>query len=219
MPKKYVILSFMIMAGFFLSPAAARTEDPPQTVKLAAPETEGGMPLMRALQQRRSLREFTSEELSGQELSNLLWAAFGVNRSDSGKRTAPSAVNWQEIDVFVAMKTGLYLYRAGDHSLNLVLAEDIRSLTGNQDFVKQAPVNLIFVADYDKITRGDENQKLFYSAADTGFISQNVYLFCASEGLGTVVRGLVDREPLAEKMKLRPNQKIVFAQTVGHIPQ
>lgn len=219
MQKKTFLISLVILTGLIFSPAAAPAEDPPQTVKLAAPETDGGMPLMRALKQRRSVRTFSSEELSGQELSNLLWAAFGVNRSDSGKRTAPSAVNWQEIDVFVAMKNGLYLYRAGDHSMNLILDEDVRRLTGNQDFVGQAPVNLIFVADYNKITRGDENQKMFYSAADTGFISQNVYLYCASAGLGTVVRGLVDREPLAEKMKLLPNQRIIFAQTVGRIPQ
>lgn len=194
-------------------------QDSPRKIKLVPPNREGGIPLMDALRLRKSVRDFSEKELSDQDLSNLLWAAFGINRPDSGKRTAPSAVNWQEIDIFLAMKSGLYLYHASDHSISCVLPEDIRTLTGKQDFVGQAPVNLIFVADYDKISRADESQKLFYSAADTGFISQNVYLFCASEKLGTVVRGLVDREALSKKMGLRPNQKIVFAQTVGYIPK
>jgi len=218
MIRKNTFIS-IALAGFLLIPAAAGAQEPLQTEKLVAPEMEGGLPLMKALRLRKSVRDFSPKELTDQDLSNLLWAAFGINRPESGKRTAPSAVNWQEIDIFVAMKTGLYLYLPVDHSLNLVLAEDIRALTGGQDFVKQAPVNLIYVADYNKITRADESQKMFYSAADTGFISQNVYLFCASEGLGTVVRGLVNREPLAEKMKLSPNRKIVFAQTVGYIPR
>jgi SagB-type dehydrogenase family enzyme len=125
-------------------------------------------------------------------------------------------VNWQEIDIYVAMAEGLYLYDAKAHSLSLVLAVDIRAQTGTQSFVKNAPVNLIYVADFSKITRADENVKIFYSAADTGFISQNVYLFCASEGLATVVRGLVDKTALAEVMNLRDDQKVILAQSVGY---
>jgi len=145
----------------------------------------------------------------------LLWAANGINRPD-GKRTAPTARNRQEIDVYVAMEDGLYLYDAKANTLVGILAEDIREKTGMQPFVKDAPVNLVFVADYAKMGDGSAEQKDFYAAVDTGYVSQNVYLFCASEGLATVVRGMVDREPLAEVMKLRSEQKIILAQTVGY---
>jgi len=171
---------------------------------------------MQALNERRTSREFSGEELPLQVLSDLLWAADGINRPDSGKRTAPSAVNWQNIDIYAAMAQGLYLYDPKEHALKPVLAEDIRSITGKQDFVKDVPLNLIFVADFSKITRGSDEDKNFYSAAHTGFISQNVYLYCASEGLATVVRGLVDREAMAKAMKLRPDQKVMLAQSVGY---
>jgi len=151
-----------------------------------------------------------------QVLSNLLWAAFGINRPDSGKRTAPSAVNWQEIDVYVAIAEGLYLYDAESHGLNLVLEGDIRAETGKQDFVKDAPVNLVYVADFSKMGMANEEDKVFYSAADTGFIGQNVYLFCASEGLATVVRGWIDKPALAKTMKLKPDQRVMLSQTVGY---
>jgi nitroreductase len=183
---------------------------------LPKPQTTGGMALMEALKARRSERSYSPKKLPDQVLSNLLWAAFGVNRPDSGKRTAPSAVNWQETDIYVTTADGLYLFDAKAHALKLVLAEDIRALTGTQAFVKEAPLNLVFVADFSKMGNAPEDQKQFLSAADTGFISQNVYLFCASEGLATVVRGMVDRPPLAKKMGLRPDQVITFAQSVGY---
>jgi len=168
------------------------------------------------LKDRKSSREFSSEKLSLQTLSNLLWAAFGVNRPSSGKRTAPSAVNWQEIDIYVATADGLYLYDAMKHLLMPILNEDIRALAGTQRFVKDAPINFVFVADFSKMGRAGTEEKNFYSATDTGFISQNVYLYCASEGLATVVRGLIDRDALSKAMKLRPDQKIILAQTVGY---
>ncbi len=171
---------------------------------------------MEVLRDRKSTREFSKKEIPLQVLSDLLWAAWGVNRPESGRRTAPSAVNWQEIDVYVASVQGLYLYDASRHSLKQVLAEDIRGLTGTQDFVKDAPINLIFVADYSRMGQSSRENKDFYSAADAGFISQNVYLFCASEGLATVVRGLLDRDRMSEKMKLAPEQKVILAQTVGY---
>jgi len=146
----------------------------------------------------------------------LLWAALGVNRADSGKRTAPSASNRMEIDLYVAMADGLYLYNAKAHSLDPVLAGDIRAETGRQPFVREAPLNLVYVADSAKMGKSTEEDKVLYSAADTGFIAQNVYLFCASEGLATVVRGMVDRPSLAKAMKLRPDQRIILSQTVGY---
>lgn len=190
-----------------------------QTLKpvlLPKPEYEGGKALMQVLRDRRSTRVFSADKLSERDLSNLLWAAFGINRQDSGKRTAPSAVNWQEIDIYVAMEEGLYLYDAKAHMLVPVLDEDIRALTGRQPFVKEAPVNLIYVADFSRMGSAGEDDKSFYSAADAGFIGQNVYLYCASEGLATVIRGLIDRPALAEAMKLRPEQKIILAQSVGY---
>jgi SagB-type dehydrogenase family enzyme len=208
-----MIIGVVTMATFIGYPAAAQDMKP---IELPEPVTKGGMPLMEALKQRMTRRSFSAEELPVQVLSDMLWAAFGINRPQTGLRTAPSAMNMQEIDIYVALKQGLYLFNAEDHSLEPVLARDLRGATGGQDFVADAPVNLIFVADYSKITRGSKADKDFYSAADTGFISQNVYLYCASQGLATVVRGWVDREGLARAMDLRKDQKIILAQTVGY---
>ncbi len=185
-------------------------------ISLPKPRVEGGRPFMRVLKDRSSSRSFSPEKLPLQVLSDLLWAAFGVNRPASGKRTAPSAVNWQEIDIYVATADGLYLYDAGSHLLQPILSEDIRGITGLQPFIKEAPVNFIYVADFARMSTASQEDKDFYSAADTGFISENVYLYCASEGLATVVRGSIDREVLAKAMKLRTDQKIILAQTIGY---
>jgi SagB-type dehydrogenase family enzyme len=185
-------------------------------IPLPPPQTSGGRPLMQVLKDRQSSREFSSQKLSPQVLSNLLWAAFGVNRPDSGKRTAPSAMNMQEIDIYVATQDGLYLYDAKGNALQPVLAQDVRGATGQQPFVKEAPLNLVYVADLAKAGRASGEDQTLYTAADTGFIAQNVYLFCASEGLAAVVRGSVDRAALASLIKLRPDQKIILAQTVGY---
>ena len=188
---------------------------PSTIIKLPEAQTSGGRPLMQVLKERESIRSFSDKELSQQTLSNLLWAAFGINRPDSGMRTAPSAHNMQEIDIFVATQKGLYLYKPKQHTLELLLKEDIRSVTGKQDFVATAPVNLIYVADYSKMDRAG-NEKDFYSATDAGFISQNVYLYCASEGLATVVRGWADKEALGKAMRLSSEHKIILTQTVGY---
>lgn len=185
-------------------------------IQLLKPQVDSGRPLMQVLKDRRSSREFSNEKLPVQVLSNLLWAAFGVNRPDSGKRTAPSAVNWQEIDIYVAMADGLFLYDAKAHMLKPILKEDIRALAGRQPFVKEAPLNLIYVADFSRTGKATNEEKEFYSAADTGFIAQNVYLYCASEGLSTIVRASIDRSALAKMMGLRPDQKITLSQTIGY---
>lgn len=184
-------------------------------IKLPPPNQAGGKPFFEALKDRKSTREFRVDEPNVQVLSNLLWAAFGLNRPD-GHRTAPSARNWQEIDIYVALKRGLYLFDSHTNVLRQVLAEDIRAATGMQDFVGTAPLNLVFVADLARMDTTDRTEQRFYSAIDTGFVSQNVYLFCASEGLATVVRGLVDRRALATLMRLRPQQRVIVAQTVGY---
>jgi len=172
---------------------------------------------MQALKERKSLREFSSKELPLQVISDLLWAANGINRPDSGHRTAPSAMNMQEIDIYLAKTDGLYLFDAQQNMLIPVAGEDIRALTGKQPFVKDAPINLIYVADLSKMSKTSGADADFYAGTDTGFISENAYLYCASAGLATVVRGMIDRPALAKAMKLRPDQKIILAQTVGFL--
>ena len=184
-------------------------------VELPPPQTEGGKPLMQALKERKSAREFDSTPLAPQVLSNLLWAAAGVNRPD-GRRTAPSASNRQEIDIYVVTADGLYLYEPKEHRLAALSADDLRAATATQAFAREAAVNLVYVADFAKMGQGPAENKVLYSATDTGFISQNVYLYCASEGLATVVRASVDRDALAAKIGLRPEQRIVLAQSVGY---
>ncbi|HEY9146536.1 MAG TPA: SagB/ThcOx family dehydrogenase [Thiobacillus sp.] len=185
-------------------------------IRLPSPETVGGIPLMRALKARHSSREFDGRALPPQVLSNLLWAAGGVNRPDTGARTAPSAHDWREIDVYVATADGAYRYDPPTHTLKLVVAGDIRPLTGVQDFVATAPVNLVYVADLDRMSGASAEDKAFYSAADAGFIAQNVYLYCASADLAVVVRGLLDREALGAALGLARHQRIILAQTVGY---
>jgi len=204
-------LCFVIL----LFPALAQGQQL-KPMELPAPQTTGGMPLMQALKARHSAREFSPRPLPPQVLSNLLWAAFGVNRPESGKRTAPSAMNWQEIEIYVATAGGLYVYNAKGNRLDPVLGEDVRAATGTQSYVGEAPVNLVYVADLAKTGRAGGEDRTLYNGADTGVIAQNVYLFCASEGLAVVVRGSINRSALAKTMKLRPDQKIILAQTVGY---
>jgi len=187
-----------------------------KAIQLVKPQMDSGRLLMHVLKDRKSSREFSNRKLPIRVLSNLLWSACGVNRPDSGKRTVPSAKNWQEVEVYVATEKGLYLYDAKKHRLNPVLAQDIRAFTGTQSYVKDAPVNLIYVADYGRMENAANDVKDLYSAVDTGFIGQNVYLYCASEGLATVTRGTVDRAVLGKAMMLRPEQRIILAQSVGY---
>jgi len=201
----------LIAALLAVAEVAAQTGD----LALPAPRTEGGKPLMQALKERRSTRSFAEAPLPAQVLSNLLWAAFGINRSD-GHRTAPSARNWQEIDVYVALREGLFVYQPAPHTLRRVLTEDVRALAGTQPHARQAPVTLIYVADEERMGGADEQARGAYAAADTGFIAQNVYLFCASEGLATVVFASIDRDRFARAARLAPSQRITLAQSVGY---
>ena len=187
----------------------------PKALELVPAQKKGGMPLMEALAKRSTSRAFEAKELTPQQLSNLLWAAFGINRPD-GKRTAPSSMNKLETDIYVLMKQGVYVYDAKQHRLDLALAEDIRELGGKQPFVKEAPITLVFVADLAKMNEAGKEEKLNTANIDAGFISQNVYLYCASEGLATGVRAWVDREALGKRLKLRADQYITAAQSVGY---
>jgi nitroreductase len=185
-------------------------------IKLPAPQTEGGKPLMQALKLRQSAREFGAEKLPLQVVSNLLWAAWGINRPD-GHRTAPSASNKQEIDVYVTLPDGAYVYDAKANALNPVSAGDLRAATGTQPFPATAALNLVYVADTSKVARpATDPQQAMNIGADAGFISANAYLYCASEGLATVVRASVDKPALAKALKLKDTQVIVLAQSVGY---
>ena len=195
-------------------------------IKLPPPQTEGGKPLMQALKLRQSTRgNFGPEEkLSLQTLSNLLWAADGVNRPN-GHRTAPSAADWQNIHIYLTTADGVFLYDAPQHVLKVISTEDVRATAGidgsgamKQDFVKTAPLNLVYVADMTK-TKGmkwqGEDAGVTWSFANVGAIAQNVYLFCASEGLACILRAMVDPAQIAKTFQLRPEQRVILSQTVA----
>jgi nitroreductase len=205
-----------VLLATCLAAAALTFAQNATVVQLPAPQTEIGKPLMQVLKLRQSSRTFSSKPLPLQELSNLLWAAAGINRPESGKRTAPSAMNWQEVDVYVALPEALYLYDAKMNALRVMVTKDVREETGKQPFVKGAPLNLIYVAHAVKMKNAEEQDQLMYGAADVGFMGENVYLYCASQGLVTVFRGMVDRTALAKAMNLDPEQKVMFSQTVGY---
>ncbi len=187
-----------------------------QEITLPKPTREGGMPIMEALNKRQTSRDFSEKELSPQMLSDLLWATWGINREDSGKRTAPSARNWQETILYVCLASGVYIYDAESHSLKPHMDEDIREMTGMQEFTQVAPVNLIFVVDQNIMGDRDPLIKQLYSGVDVGYISQNVYLFCAAHELNTVVIGSLDREALEKKLGLPEGHVVTFSQTVGY---
>jgi nitroreductase len=183
-------------------------------IKLPPASTEGGKPLMQTLKLRASTREYKPDALPPQSVSNLLWAAFGVNRPD-GKRTAPSTHGKNCIDIYVVDAAGAWRYDAAWHQLEPVAEGDHRALTTTQDFAKTAALNLVYVANTKAFEAPTNEELLQWTAADAGLIGQNVYLFCASEGLGTVIRAGFDRAGLTKVLKLRPDQRIVLAQTVG----
>lgn len=185
-------------------------------VALPRPRTSGGRPLFEALAARHSTREYSDRELPLQLQSDLLWAAGGVNRPGNGGRTAPSARNWREIEVYLARADGLHLYHPESHQLSHVSRRDLRAATGMQDFVATAPLNLVYVAQLGLIDSIDPMERRFYCAADAAFMAENVYLFCASEGLACVVRGAVPRQELAQAMQLGRRQRVILAQTVGY---
>lgn len=191
-------------------------------IKLPKPQKDLDFPLMKAIELRRTKRKWQDSNLSDQEISNLLWAAGGITHEESksrkSRRTAPSACNSQEIGIYVALYNGLFFYDGKEHQLVRVFSEDIRKDIGTQKMMHSAPVGLIYVSDYSKLSSfifKDENRKWFTSAADTGFISQNVYLYCAAANLSTAILGLVDRDKLQKIMGLNENERIVYTQVVG----
>ncbi len=210
-------LGISLVLAFLVAGTCALAQEPAkaQAMKLPAPQTDGGKPVMQALALRSTSRAFAPDPLPPQVISNLLWAAWGINRPQEGKRTAPSARNWQEIDVYVVMANGAWLYDAKENALQPVVPGDLRALTGGQDFVKEAPLTLVLVADPARMKGADKESQTQYAYADAAFISENVYLYCASEGLATGVRAMVDRPNLAKALKLPEGRIIAFAQSVG----
>lgn len=206
--------SAAILAAAALGRAAGAAAAP-RAIALPAPRMKGGMPLFEALARRRSTREYSDRPLPMETLSSLLWAAFGVNRP-SGDRTAPYWRHVMVIDIYAALADGVFVYDPVAHALLPYLTRDIRADTGTQDFVGGAPLNLVYVAHGERMHDVAPEERRLYASVDTGFIGQNVYLFCASEGLGTVFRGAVDQAKLGRSLALPEDQFVTFAQTVGY---
>ena len=185
---------------------------------LPLPRSAGGKPLIEALRLRRSIREYSTRSLPAQILSDLLWAAFGINRRESGDRTAPYWRHVMVIDIYAAMADGVWLYEPKAHKLLPHLNGDIRADTGTQDFVAKAPLNLVYVAHGERMGDISAEDRRLYASVDAGSIGQNVYLFCASEGLATVFRAALDYAKLARTMELGTGQFVTFAQKVGYPP-
>jgi SagB-type dehydrogenase family enzyme len=229
--KKMMMACSILGLFLFMNPYDFSAQDD-AVIKLPAPQMNGGKPLMQVLKLRQSTRgDFgPAQNLSLQTLSNLLWAADGVNRPnlkepEKGHRTAPSAADWQNIDIYVATADGLFVYDAPKNVLKVISKQDVRAISGlegsggmKQDFAKTAPVSLVYVADMAKtkgMKWGGEDVGVTWSAANVGAISENVYLFCASEGLACIVRAMMDTAKVSEVFKLRPDQKPLLTSTIG----
>lgn len=189
------------------------------TRKLPRVHRSGGLPLMQALWRRQSEREFATRPLPPALLGELLWAAAGVNRPSLGGRTAPSAMNSQEVTLYAAMADGLFRYDPQRHQLVLSAASDVRQVTGYQDFVDTAPLDLVYVADHAAMRLVPAAQREAYAYAAAGAMAQNVYLYCASAGLATVLRAWFDRGALSRAMGLPADQQLLLSQTVGFRPK
>jgi nitroreductase len=225
---KSIFNLILVAAAMTVFPAGGWTGNPQagkvkfDVIQLSAPDLAKGKSVMQALKNRKSERGFSARKLSHTHLSELLWAANGVNRKD-GKRTAPAALDIQAVDIYVVMPEGVYLYDAVGNLLLPIIEGDFRPQTGDQDFVRIAPVNLVYVADLAKLKKlpgfaGSipDEVKLNWSYIAAGCQSQNVYLYCASEGLCAVMRGSIDKEKFGKSLKLRPDQTVLSAQTVGY---
>lgn len=184
-------------------------------VNLPEPEKEGGKSLMEALNERHSSRSYADKEMSKQQLSNLLWAAFGVNRQESGKRTAPTSKDVRDIEIYAVMKKGAFLYLPEQNALKKIVDKDIRVVTGKQEFVKNAALNLVYVSDFKKYDSDNEQALKMTAGTHCGFIGQNVYLYCASEGLNSVFRAWIDNDLIHEKLNLPEHKHVIYSQTVG----
>jgi SagB-type dehydrogenase family enzyme len=210
MKKAILIIAIIIITSWGFCQAQIL-----ETIKLPEVNKTGGMSLMEALNRRQSDRSFSGRDLTQQQLSDMLWAAYGINRPN-GYRTAPSAKAYHEFEIYIIREEGWYIYEPVEHALRKMGTDDLRSYAGTQEFVKTAPVNLVFVADFDRMPNSDDESRKLSSAYNVGFISQNVYLYCAANELATVIRGMPSNPKAAEALQLRPSQHIILAQTVGY---
>lgn len=186
-------------------------------IKLNAPNKERGLSIMQALDKRASAKEFNSKELSLQDLSDLVWAANGINRPSEGKRTAPSAVNAQDVDVYVCLPKGFYLYDAKEHQLKPIAAGDHRkAVAGKQPNFATAPLFLVLVSDISRFKMQDEAGNLSLAAMDAGIVSQNIALFCSGTGLQTRPRAYMDKDQLKTILKLTDKQHLMLNMPVGY---
>ena len=203
--KKFSFLMFFATLSMFMQA---------QDIKLPDPIEGGDIPLKEALKVRETVRDFLTEDVSLEQISSLLWAANGINRPESGKRTAPSARNVQETDIYLFSQKGIFLYVPEKHILSLIREGDYRKAISDQKHFTQAPIALVLVANYDRMKGFDKESRDFYAPVDCGYISQNIYLFC-TEKLGTVACGAINRDKLAELMKIK-NGKVMLAHPIGY---
>ena len=203
----------LCMLGFIFSINAQDL----QTIKLKEPNKTGGISVLEAFSKRQSVREYADKKLSEQDLSNLIWATIGINRPESEKRTAPTAMNKQEIDLYVCFPEGIYLYNAKEHSLIPVVKGDLYSLIAvKQDFVHKAPVILLLVADISKFDGDNNEQKKSMGALDAGIVSQNISIFCAGTNMATVPRGWMDSDAIKKALNLKDTQYPMLNHPVGY---
>ena len=208
--KKFFL--FLLVLGFANNINAQELK----TIKLVNPSKTGGSTIMEALSNRKSVREVSNKKLSDQDLADLVWAAAGINRKDRSLRTAPSWRNFQDVDIYVCFKEGVYLYNAKEHALDPVMKGNFYPLiVSGQEFVNDAPVVLLLVSDFDKI-KGDGSSPVYISGLDAGIISQNISLFCAAKNMVTVPRGFMDKEALKKAINLKENQHILLNHPVGY---
>ena len=186
-----------------------------KVIKLNAPDKTRGSAIMKALNDRQSVREYATETIKPQDLSDLLWAANGINRPD-GKRTAPSCRDFKDVEIYVVLPEGVYIYDAQDHALTPVSAGDYRgAVAAGQDFAKDAPLCIVLVADMTKYGNMSENSKLM-AAIDVGIVCQNINVACAGLGLATVPRGTMDQATLKIALKLKDNHLLLMNNPVGY---
>lgn len=200
------MLGKWIFMGMALSGAAIAAEKV-SVIQFQKPDLKRNASLMEAFSQRASAIELSTTELKEKDLGDLLWAANGINRAESAKRTAPSALNAQDIDLYVVMKSGAYLYNAEKHNMTKVSEKDLRiQVAGAQTNMANAPVMLVLVSETARFPRGDEKAKERMGALDAGIVSQNISLFCAGTGLWTRARASMDEATLRKELKLNPTQ-------------
>ena len=206
--KTFKLIVFAMALSFAFNVSA-------QVEKLPQPKFPTDMSLMNCLNERRTIRDFVEEEISVQEIANMLWAAYGVNRPEESKLTVPSARNVQEIDVYLFTEKGVYIYNSYEHTIELIQEGDYRAKISSQKHFSVAPVSVVLVANYGRMKGFDKESLEFYSAIDCGYVSQNIYLYCASsERMGTVACGAINRDEISTILGLK-NAKPLLAHPFG----